>query len=179
MTRHLPSPNLSIMERKSITPGVYPTMYRCIVCGRDIKKKDLWSTGAQQFNDKLCVCAPCLPQWEEQRNAPMRDLMAEPKPLASLASACSAWWRQRRDRKPRLEATEALTSFLDASRGDPSMRMQLLGIVRLDNLQREALLDPLIAHLHEEHGAPELLQLLHALKQPEIAACARKILDQL
>ena len=170
-----------MLKNRPITPGDYPTVYRCILCRRDLKKKDIWTTKAIQLDETTCVCEPCVPTWERKQSKPLRDFLTKPEVRNTFISQSLINWRDRRARRRRqitvAEAETHLVDFVDASLGDQAMRKQLYAIATMDPFHRESLLNTIIAE-SEMKGAPkELLLVLHHLKKSEFVGKLKELLE--
>lgn len=164
-------------DRKPVTPGSYPTTYRCMVCGHDIIEKEVLLGSARKVGDSLYVCPACIPTWDGERNTTVRELVTKKRKRNTFLKRCSDYLAKLKERsRDRIDPLDNLSSFLDVALDDPAMREQLLAIVMLDDHQRQMMLDPIIARLQLRDAPAELQQLMISLKEPSVAACARKIL---
>ena len=135
-----------------MTPGVYPTLYKCRYCKAAVKKKEIVSGRAKEFADFTCVCPACLPRWKDQEKL--------------------------RQGSPPVAENEYFVALIAAAQDDPAIRDRVLAIAGLDAFNRDSMLNTILDDLRFQGMPPELIKSLAALKDDDIALRVRDVLEK-
>jgi hypothetical protein len=166
---------------KAVTPGTYPTIYKCTLCNNGVIKREVLAGRAERIDETYCVCAKCLPRWRSDQARPLRDFAGAPEERGSFVMRVLTEWRRffsSRRHTMEIDERENLTMFVNAAIDDVRMKRQILTIVRLDPFNRRSLINTLLEELRVKAAPPELMHALNCLKDDMIAMQAEKVLGE-
>jgi hypothetical protein len=185
------------IKQKSIRPNAYPSMFRCALCDREIKKKELWATKAEELDETTCVCENCVSVWHERQNKPLRELIGTVKIHKSMIALLKEEHHERskpmfefiekkqRERKLKQDREsltddplENLTNLMRAALIYPDIRSQLLTIVNLNSFHRSSIVNTIIYNIELTGGPKQMIHLLTALKDDRVAEKAKELLEK-
>ncbi len=61
-----------------------PTMLKCILCGFDVKQKEVDVGNAKRIDEYTCVCPECLPKWKQIPDKEKEQLLSITIPESAL-----------------------------------------------------------------------------------------------
>ena len=94
----------------------------------------------------------------------------------SFPSRWLKWKSQKRNKSP-VDPLESLSDLIDATLDDPIMRGQILNLVKFDSFNRRSILNTWLAELQLKDAPGELINALACLKDDEVAARAKRLLE--
>ncbi len=128
-----------------------PTILKCVECGAKVKKKEVILGTAKGIDDASCICATCIPRWEEAQ---------KPERKTDLSTVAE---------------NEDFITYVHVATSDETVRETVYSIERLDSTERKRVIDNLVISLNGNNAPSELILFFEYLRDEAIARKVREL----